>query len=240
MGVVYCEIEVGSSRCEAITLITESQLLLYSMLCVCVFVCRSWQSQCQFSQRVDSWSLYLLFIIDTACIVCGKIYVAVRCPSYVCLFVPSIDRCKPTAAAWRSAVNAGSAVLTADVGSWTQTCRIWNGVFCARVICAHTVTVHKRNYHHRVCDTWRRCLWLSAVNCLSAQTYSTSIRVWSFSRGFASAQLSIYSIRTNRACGWLPLCLCGHDTFHCWHCPHSKWSRVYVTVGCPSVRPSRH
>jgi len=36
MGVGYCEIEVGSSRCEAITLITESQLLLYSMSCVCV------------------------------------------------------------------------------------------------------------------------------------------------------------------------------------------------------------
>jgi len=79
-------------------------------------------------------------VIDTACIVCGRVYVTVRLSAR--LSVPSVDSCSSVRhgccrtwareqeisidsgrpAARRSAATASIVTLSADVGSWTPTC----------------------------------------------------------------------------------------------------------------------
>jgi len=79
--------------------------------------------------------------VDTARMVCGRVYVTVRCPSVrpsVCPSEPAwADSSKPVAAGlllWarlagnvarllqRRCANAGGATLSAYVGSWTRSC----------------------------------------------------------------------------------------------------------------------
>jgi len=84
---------------------------------------------------------YSFIFIDTARIVCGSVYVTVRCPSvrlsaYLShLSTAACRRCRGfagrgyrsiatadgTTAVRRSAANASSVTLSANVGSWTRT-----------------------------------------------------------------------------------------------------------------------
>jgi len=84
---------------------------------------------------------------------CGRVYIYNGRVS-VCLSVPSVDRCRwggfaavgPAGSRYRSiaaaagcrapqrsAANASSVTLSAYVGSWTQTCDVFNRVFCRQV-----------------------------------------------------------------------------------------------------------
>ena len=84
------------------------------------------------------------YFVDIARLVCGRVYVKVRCPSVrpsVCLshLSAAARRCggfaaagpadsryrsiaSGAAAARRTAANASSDALSADVGSWTRAC----------------------------------------------------------------------------------------------------------------------